>query len=526
MKAIKYITGTVLSTLFLCSCSNFLEREPIDFYTPEDISTQNDILQAVNGAYRMLIYKPGDRLQPLSHDFMADDGFCNDMNYGELLVWKGDQTPDDDKCIKDKWERDYAGILRANTVLYYAPTIVGLDETLCKRYMAEAKFLRAYFYADLIEIYGDVPYRTETEGLKKKISPRVDKETILYNILLDLDEAAKDLPEEYDAVDYGRATKGAAYALKARICLYNHLYDWCIDACRNVIALNLYDLHPSYKELFTVAVEKTNKEYIFTQQFIQGKNSEGLSGIFWTKLSAYSAYQISHNLVEEFYMKSTGLRYDVEGSGYSKFAPYSDRDPRLLYNIKIEQGDMTGKNHTGYKAQKFVDDAANPSGIHRDDEIDYPLIRYADVLLMLAEALVESGSYDYDEVVGLVDRIRQRGDVMMPTIGQVEGKDGPLSQDELRQVIRHERRVEFPLEGLRYSDIRRWEIGPEALTDCYAVVKITDNSDPENPSTYYDKTVFMKRTFNTAKGYLWPIPAIEIQTNPMVNNPGYVGGPQ
>lgn len=505
----------------LGSCSDFLDRDPDGIMTPGDIRLEKDILNALNGTYRALIL---DRNQPFCQDFMGDDAYCNDPGYGELLIWKMEQTPSDMKYTLDKWSRNYEGILRANTVIAYAPGVHFDDASLRARYIAEALVLRAYFYADLIDFYGDVPFRTEPEGLKKRISPRVDRQNVMMNILMDLDNAVGDLPKTYrNPADHGRVTQGAALALKARICLYNKRWDWAVEACREVIGLGVYDLHPSYRELFTPAVEKTNKEYILTQQYVAGKDSEGLSGIFWTKLSAYGAFQIAHNLVEEYRM-TDGRRYDDPLSGYTDTAPYANRDPRLLYTVKVDAvADMSGTSHTGYKAQKFVDDAANPDKIHRNDEVDFPLIRYADVLLMLAEALVEKGEYDYDEVTGLVDRIRQRGDVRMPTVAEAEERFAGrrLTREELREAIRHERRVEFPLEGLRYSDIRRWEIGPEALGDCYAIRKVTDDTDPDDITTRYEKVLFMKRTFNAAKGYLWPVPAIEIQTNPMPQNPGY-----
>lgn len=507
----------------MVSCSDFLDREPMDFFQPGDINEPEDIEKLLTGAYKTLIYRKSLRVQPLSQDFVADDGYCDTQTQGEQLLWQGVATPNDGYLEQDKWERNYMGILRANSVIEYAPKIKRLSADLRNRYIAEAKFLRAYFYADLIDFYGDVPYRTEVEGLKEKISPRVDKNIILNNILLDLDDAAEVLPVEYDMTDFGRATKGAALALKARVCLYNYKYDWCIKACRAVMDLGKYELHPSYEELFTAKVEKTNREYIFQQQYVAGSGSQDLGGIFYTKFAQWAAYMVSYNLVEEYYMQSTGLRYDADGSGYTNTAPYVDRDPRLKYTLYLDSGTMRGDTHTGFKVKKFVDKEANADNIAYNDETDYPLIRYADVLLMLAEALVESGSYDYYEVCSLVDAVRQRGDVLMPTIEDAEGKYHTLSADELREVIRHERRVEFVMEGLRYSDIKRWKIGPEAISDCYAAVKITNTDDPENPYTYYDKKVFVKRKFNESKGYLWPIPAIEMQTNPIPNNPGYDG---
>lgn len=514
MKKLYIITLTLGTILLISSCSDFLDRQPLDVLSPDKFETEADVRNAVNGIYRILIQRNEFRVQPLSQDFMSDDAICRDPKYGELLVWRGEQSPKDSRCTLDKWSRNYEGILRANTVLINTPSVYIKDETTKNRYIAEALFLRAYFYADLVDFFGDVPFRTEPEGIDKKESPRVPKETIIANILLDLDQAIQLLPVTYSSpLDYGRATKGAALALKARICLYNNLWDMAITACRDVIALNKYNLHPSYDELFTSAVEKTNKEVIFSAQYISGKATEDLSNIFWSKLSANTSYMMSHNLVEDYYMKSTGLRYNDPNSDYKDTDPFTNRDPRFLYTIIIDEPNMGGTN-TGYRIKKLVEENLNPSRIHNNGELDYPLIRYADVLLMLAEALVEQGNYSDNEVIALVDQIRQRGDVNMPTIESVEAKNGKkLSTDELRQIIRHERRVEFPLEGLRMSDIHRWNIGSTAMTDCYSCVKNADGT--------YGKLVYMTRSFNSTKGYLWPIPLIELQTNPIENNPGY-----
>jgi hypothetical protein len=511
MKRFSFIYTATVTAILLFSCSDFLDREPVDVLSPERFSTETDVLNAVNGIYRKLIQRNEHRIQPLSQDFMSDDAICKDPKYGELILWRGEQTPDDDGCVLDKWSRNYAGILRANTVLHNISDVYVKEDSIKNRYMAEALFLRAYFYADLVDFFGDVPFRIEPEGIDKKESPRVAKETVIANILLDLNTAIHYLPVTYSAVDYGRATKGAAMALKARICLYNGLWDMAISACRDVIALNKYELHPSYAQLFTIDVEKTNKEVIFSAQYIANKNTEGLSNNFWSKLSANTSYLISYNLVEDYYMKSTGLRYDSVNSGYVNTAPFSNRDPRFTYTILLDESNM-GKSNTGFRVKKLVEE--NPLKLHNNGELDYPLIRYADVLLMLAVALVESGNYSDGEVISFVNQIRQRPDVQMPSIESVEGKNGKkLSQKELREIIRHERRVEFPLEGLRLSDIKRWDLGETNLTDCYTCVKNQDGT--------YDKAVFMSRTFNAAKGYLWPIPYIEIQTNPVPNNPGY-----
>lgn len=147
------------------------------------------------------------------------------------------------------------------------------------------------------------------------------------------------------------------------------------------------------------------------------------------------------------------------------------------------------------------------------------LIRYADVLLMRAEALVESGSYDESEVVSLINQIRQRPAVMMPTVEKVEGTN--LTSEQLIDIIRHERRVEFAFEGTRISDIRRWRIGPETMVDAWGYKPTSAAKLPP----VYEKYIVDRRSFNEKRDYLWPIPQNEINTNPYINaadqNPFY-----
>jgi len=519
MNKLLYILAITVLAISSNSCTDdFLDRQPIDFMSPSSITTEADIVNALNGTYNALIL---EKKQPWAIDFMVDVGYCNDPSFGEVTFWNGAQTPVGTGYQLSKWNRNYQGILRANTVLNKLDEIIMPDANR-ERYRGEALVLRAYFYGDLIEFYGDVPLRLKPESLNDKVSPRVDREQIFNMVISDLDSAAKRLPVTYPTSANGKITKGAALALKARLCLYNKDYAKVIEACREVMGLGVYSLHPSYAGLFLPANEN-NKEFIMTQQYIPNKSDLGLSGEFWTNLYAYAAYQVPYNMIDAFYMKdgkpsSASILFDPKH-------PYNNRDPRLDFVVlcpfrKDGYGVVFDPTKTviaaGAKVRKFID-YTNTTKVHRIDGGDFPLIRYADVLLMLAEALVESGTYDYDEVTGLVDMIRQRGDVKMPKVASAEGAGGKiLSTEELRQVIRHERLVEFPFEGLRWSDVKRWDIGAEAFTDAKKV-KVTKTAT----DTTYTIGVLATRSFNTQKGYLWPIPELEIMTNPMPNNPGY-----
>ena len=523
MKASALFILSLAAGLAVSSCAGFLDRDPESFITLDDIKVEEDLVNVLNGAYSALII---NKELPLSLDFITDNGYCNDPIVGESVYWRFAQTPSDMYLTLKKWSQDYAGILRANTVITKAPELrysnnshedVTNGEARRACHIAEAKVLRAFFYMDLIDFYGDCPWRTKPEGLEEKKSPRVDRDIILSNILLDLDESIDKLPLVRSDANYGRLTQGAALAVKARLCLYNGLYEWCADACRAIIALGQYALHPLFSQLFTETYER-NSEYIFTQQYIPDKTAESASGVFWSKFSQSSRYMPSYNFAEDFYM-TDGRKWDDPGSSFSWAKPYDGRDPRLEMSVVVAaSGKTLGISHTGMKLKKFIEE--NPEKLHNNDGMDFPLIRYADVLLMLAESLVETNHYDYDEVCSLVNKVRQRSDVMMPTIAQAEEKftGGPLSRERLLEAIRHERRVELGFEGLRMSDIRRWKIGPETMTDCYSLFLYTIEGSTKKT---YKKVSIAKREFDTVKGYLWPIPAIEVQTNPMENNPGY-----
>jgi len=518
MRKLFYIVAITILGISINSCKDFLDRQPVDFVSPSSLSNETDIINALNGAYQVLIL---EKKQPWSLDFMVDIGYCNDPSYGEVTIWNGSQTPIGSGYAQSKWDRNYRGVLRANTVLSLLDKIP-MSSANREKYRGEAYVLRAYFYGDLIEFYGDVPLRLQPEGLNEKQSPRIDKNQILDMLLANLDSAAIKLPNPSLAINNGKITKGAALALKARLCLYNKKYDKVIEACRAVMALKVYSLHASYAGLFLPANEN-NKEFIMTQQYLPNKSDLGLSGEFWTNLYAYAAYQVPYNMVDAFYMKDGKL--SSNSNLFDPKHPFNNRDPRLRYVVlcpfdKDGYGVVLDPTTTvivaGTKVRKFVD-YTNTTKIHRIDGGDFPIIRYADVLLMLAEALIESGTYDYTEVTGLVDMIRQRGDVKMPKLANAEGIGGKgLSKEELRQAIRHERLVEFPFEGLRWSDVKRWGIGIEAFTDAKRVVVNKTATD-----TTYTIGVMASRTFNAEKGYLWPIPELETMTNPISNNPGY-----
>lgn len=523
---------SVLGSLLFWSCNeeDFLDRKPIDFLAPDNFQTEKDIREAVNGIYAAYI---SDNYEPIMSEFFTDNGFY----VGYIDLWNRNFNSET-SFVETKWSRDYKIILRANTVLHYIDN-VDLSEAQYNQYKGEALFLRALAYFDLSEFYGGVPLRTKPESLAEANKPITPLSEIVEFVLNDLETASELLPASYDATDKGRATKGAAWAMKARVLLYNKYYEETVEYCRKVKQLNKYSINKEYPSMFYTSGENENTETIFDMQFEQDQASFGLSNNWTTVFKNWGGYQVLKNLEEEYYSANGLSISDPNNSLYdptinkdiykianirngSRDNRFTNRDPRLnytlvvpyaIYTIGINDGlpvpyypyAQRNSNFTGFKCRKYVD--LSDGNLNNISGVNPIIIRFADILLMEAEALVELGSYDESYVADLVNQVRQRPDVMMPKIEEVEGTG--LTQDEMRQIIRHERRVEFAFEGLRIFDIKRWDIGTEAYSDGRGY----EPSILTNSSANYVEYVYQTRTFDPNKGYLWPIPKSEADSN-------------
>ena len=446
--------------------------------------------------------------------------------------------------FQNEWSYYYTGIKAANIFLDNVDKNTTLDPALKARMKAEVRFIRAFHYFKLTNWWGDVPLLThDITPDEAKTVARTPKADVVKFITDELDAVAAVLPTntQYTAADRGRITKGAAKALKARVLLYqgNRMAEVaaiCEDLMNNQSANGSYSLVPKYEDVFSPANEY-NSEVILDLQYVPNLRTWG-EYIDFAPLSAGARgnnMAPTQELVNSYVMLN-GKKINEAGSGYDENNPYAGRDPRLaatiVYNgatwrnpdgstqtIYIKPGsdpDRSAKNEykasgqgtaTGYYWRKYYDPTAT-AGFNSG--LNLILIRYAEVLLMYAEAKNALGQMDagvWDKTIGA---LRRRAGFTDPAALTFPGTG------DLTEIIRNERRAEFAMEGLRIDDIRRWKIAEQVMNGWAHGAKF---GDPSVDNGYIRAQL---RTFDPSMHYLWPVPASELGKNANLSqNPNY-----
>jgi hypothetical protein len=501
--------------LGLTGCSdNLLNKVPVDKLSPSTFyKNESEVDMGLMG-----IYSSFETPWWHAYEFMSDNGYCHHSWQGSLEFGAWLQTSTSERAY-EKWTVAYRTIARINMFLENIEN-APISEDVKREKSAEARFIRAYFYTDLVHYYGDVPLILSTLSLEEAKVKRTPKKEVLKAATEDFDYAITNLPMEQEEV--GRVTRGAALAFKARMFLYNEEWDSAAETAKAVIDLGKYKLIDDYASIFEENNEN-NEEVIFDLQYMPNLRPQP-----WPSTSlSYSEWPtagVTLSLIDDYYMIN-GKPITDPDSGYDEQKAMEGRDPRMAATLVLP-GSMFGtytyipanldvEVQTCFRPRKYAD-------INSTDRyncgINIILMRYADVLLMRAEALIESGDIS-QEVYDLINLVRQRKSVGMPKIEDVEGIG--LSQAELRQIVRHERRVEFAFEFTRYSDMRRWQL-KEAVHDVWGFDK-QKLKNPANPLEWvFERVKLASRSFNERKGWLWPIPLEELQNNSnLVQNPGY-----
>lgn len=445
-----------VSILFF-SCSKYLEVEPQGQLTEVNFfKTPNDALLGTNAVYSTLrnaFYNEG--LYPIL-DIMSDDTRkgSNPSDQQGLLV------PYDEFTFGVTFEPHalwyntlYLGIRRANAVILKVPDIK-MDATLKNRYIAEARFLRALFYLDLVRAFGPVP-----KVLELNPPVKMTRDTSIYRsvILPDLQFAIENLPATYPAADLGRATRGAAYALRARAALFYGNFDLAASSADEVILSNVYGLEDDFSKAFN-AEGNYGPESVFEVGAIgidnarAGGNEYGnTQGVRGTPNRGWGFNRPSLDLMAEFepndprkdksiiFLNEVLDGVPILGDGSTPDSTFS--------NGKLVEIECYNEKVWG------VGNSTLPSwGVHRK------LIRYADVLLMAAEAFNRKG--ETSKALTYLNQVRKRArhgnNDILPDVTTTDFND-------LQNAIWHERRVELAMESHRFFDLVRTGRAPAVL---------------------------------------------------------------
>lgn len=429
--------------------------------------------------------------------------------------------------VEGTWDRYYRGIRKANDVITNIGEVEFGDTDLLERVEAEARFLRAYYYTQLTSLWGDVPFILEPLNINDHVG-RTDRDEIVDFIIDELDNIIniETLPVSYSGSNVGRATHGAAESLKARVALRNERWATARDAAQSVMESGIYELYPDYEELFHYEGQNSS-EVIFDRQYTSTGDSYDAFGVSAASIGGGSGVEPANGLYQKYRLDEG--EYDVSEFDSPEEA-YENMDPRWNYSVYYT-GQPIGNStydsspdsptpdrvnvteratELGYNMKKYIDydgDIDSPS----TGSINMIHIRYADVLLMYAEAKVQLDEID-QSVYDAINEVRQRPSVDLDPIDQTTHPDAEALMDYLMD----ERAREFALEGLRLFDIMRWGIGSQVAGPVYGAH--FENSDGE----VYLQDVGYSRTFSDHH-HLWPVPQSEINSNDSIseNNPGY-----
>lgn len=444
----------------LPSCKkSYLDKNPTDAISSATFwKTDADVQMGLTGVYR--------RLQSgfFGHYKLWLDAYSDNaldrhsyFNFGELT--QGVVNPGN--VSGNFFNAPYQGIAAANYFLdnVDAAPIVDADKN---KYKAEARFLRALFYFDLVQSFGGViVYKTPPKSVDDAKIKQSTKQEALTFITEDLDFAIANLP---DAVYAGRAVKGSAQTLKAKVFLVQQNWAQAAALAGQVMTANKFLLYQGgYLNLFLTTTQQANPEIIFSTKYLAPNNPQGGEGLL-VEIGWYGCIAPYQNMVDEYEM-ANGKMITEAGSGYDPANPYNNRDPRLKMTIKVPNDPFINPDGsvfqttdpllTGFTQKKYLDLTKLPFDRSKIPLTDQNIIhyRYADVLLMYAEAKNEATGPDAT-IYAALNSIRSRTGVNMPPVDQLVYN----TKDKLREFIRHERRVELGLEGHRYFDLKRWDL--------------------------------------------------------------------
>lgn len=450
---------TVFALLF--GCSDFLDEDLQATYSSSTFyKTEDHAFLAITACYEPLQFKSIENNLWVFGDVASDDATKggNPGDQSEISFIERFETTADNGFILNIWQHYYNGIARTNEAIANISAIV-MDETLKNQYIAEAKFLRAYYYFHLVNIFGEIPLKLDPVVTIDDLHiPLFSVEQVFDQIEADLLSAKDGLLVNVAAQDYGRASKGAAFGMLAKVYLFNKNYSFALSYIDSLESLGIYGLMDVYKKNFMVDFEN-NMEAVFEIQHLKGQEvNQGNSLNQWFASKAENGYYFNvplQNFIDEFETTAAGVI-----------------DPRIDYTVGREgqlwvngEGFDSSWSPTGYLQKKHLQPLSEvEKGTKGDGDLNYTYMRYSDILLMKAEVLNELDRSA--EAIIPLNEVRKRAresylyDNSLPGFGTIPVDlllDVPVgSKEALRISIMHERRVELGFEFHRYFDLMRY----------------------------------------------------------------------
>jgi hypothetical protein len=569
-----FLIVCILLFVATVACKKTFEDKPLEMLTIDYIFDPNDPSGDQASKWVTYIYsriQTGySRLNGAPLESVTDDAVPSADGNGNWNVIRGGYSPV--STFDDTWGNCYNAIREANVYLANYQRVPWADSSRKVWFANEARALRAYFYYELVKRYGGVPlvgdkvYNPDDGDLlqlqRNSFEECINYITTELDIVKDSLRPDAPLANRTTDPDFGRMRKSVVLSIKAKALImaasplfnpsatpqktytgyatYNaERWKAAADAAKAVMDLGIYDLEANP---YTLVLQRANREHIFfkmSDSRISNTYAYYMSPVGYAPASTKSEGRVSptQEFVDAFPMKN-GKSITDPTSGYDPANPYANRDPRLernvFYNgakwlqrpIETFEGGKDKPNNptiapvqtqTGYYAKKFCANDSNSTAytntIFRDNGFvpAWSIIRYADILLIYAEAMNEYAG-PVATVYSAVEKIRQRAGLSPFAV------PAGLSQVQMRDLIRNERRVELCFEEQRFWDIRRWKIARSVYGATLHGVTVTKNAN--GTFMYANKDV--TTPYFTDAMYLFPIALKETQVNPGIEqNPGY-----
>lgn len=537
------------STLLLASCRNdFLDRKPLDIISSDAVFKDKALTEAY--LYHIYDYMPvGYGLYQTEGQNVFSGLGITDLLDGSTDMLRSPSIWNESNSIMipglisatynplETWARDYQAIRKVHNLIDGLKTSA-LDETWKSRITAEARFIRAFLYFDLVRRYGDVPLVKDLQSfdnLDNLLVPRTAAADVYAFVAAELNACTELVPsvKALASLELGRVTREACWALNGRVLLFAGKYAESAAASKKVIDSGNYLLDPDYNALFQS--RGGNREVIFEVMFNGTNKGHAFDNLFLPPSidNGWGSQTLPTQEAVDSYEMLNGKAITDPTSGYDPQNPYVNRDKRfaasIVYDGAVLKGKtirtaalvpddglgLEGRTVTGYYIRKFIDEAIPFVELDfNGSKVSWKELRLGEVLLNYAEAQNQAAGPDAS-VLEAINQVRR-------THGGLPGLPAGLSKQQVTDRIMQERKVELAFEGHRFWDLRRWKKAEEVLHDKYFHgMKITVDAAGKRTFTPFELSTLPKQVF-LPKHYLMPINLAELNKNKnLQQNPGY-----